>query len=127
MVTDSKKRSYNSPDRVERARATARAILRAAEGLFETEGYPAVTMKDIASSAGIASATLYLHFPSKAAIIEGLARAITDDPELSVKRVETEPSVAGQLRAGASILRRLNERSWLVAEILRARAGKDPG
>lgn len=125
MTLDGKKRGYNSPERLERAQATAREILRAAEALFEQEGYAAVTMKDIARAAGIAPATVYLHFAGKASIVEALARAVTDDPDLSVERVEGEPSVEEQLRLGASILRRVNERSWLVAEILRAQAGTD--
>src|SRR6187431_2062758 len=113
MQEQIKTRRYNSPERVERAHATAREILRAAEQLFASEGYASVTMKQIARAAGIAPATVYLHFAGKSSIVQALALAITDAPDLSVEQVETRNSVAQQMRLGVSILRRLNERSWL--------------
>jgi len=125
MQEQIKTRRYNSPERVERAHATAREILRAAEQLFASEGYASVTMKQIARAAGIAPATVYLHFARKSSIVQALALAITDAPDLSVEQVETRNSVAQQMRLGVSILRRLNERSWLVAEILRTYSGTD--
>lgn len=121
-----KPRRYNSPERVDRAQATGREILRAAERLFASDGYASVTMKDIAHEAGVAPATVYLHFARKGSIVQALARAITDDPDLSVEQVEGVASVREQIRLGVSILRRLNERSWVVAEILRMHAGADP-
>lgn len=125
MGTIDNKRPYNSPDRVEKAHATAREIVRAAERLFERRGYAAVTMKEIAQEAGVAPATVYLHFAGKASLVEAMAAAITADPDLSVEHVEGEMSVAQQLRRGAALLRRLNERSWLVVEIFRTHAGVD--
>lgn len=126
MAVEHKKRRYNSPERIERAQATRREILRVAEQLFASDGYASATMKDIADAAGIAPATVYLHFAGKGSIVQALARAITDDPNLSVEQVEREASVQEQLRLGVSILRRLNERSWVVAEILRMHSGADP-
>jgi len=46
-------------------------------------------------------------------------------PDLSVEQVEREPDPARQLRRGAAIIRRLNERSWLVADILRGAHATD--
>ncbi|OAI41824.1 hypothetical protein AYO38_03480 [bacterium SCGC AG-212-C10] len=126
MQQERKKRTYTSPDRVHGARATARAILAAAEVLFVREGYASVTMKQIASEAGVAPATVYLHFNGKGAIVRALAEAITDAPDLSVTRVEGEGSVEGQLRTAVSILQHLNERSWAVVEILRSHSGAEP-
>lgn len=125
MSEEGKKRNYNSRDRQEKARATAAEIVRAAERLFVREGYAAVTMKDIARAAGVAPATVYLHFGSKAKIVDALAMDITGAADLSVEQLEGEPATARQLRLGASILRRLNERSWLVVEIFRTHAGAD--
>ena len=125
MPEERKKRTYNSRDRLAKARATAAEIVRVAAALFERDGYAGVTMKDIARAAGIAPATVYLHFASKAKIVEALAMDVTGAPELSVEQVEGESAPARQLRLGASILRRLNERSWLVVEIFRAHAGAD--
>jgi len=40
-------------------------ILDVAEGLFQERGYTAVAMRDIAEAAGMRTASLYYHFPSK--------------------------------------------------------------
>jgi AcrR family transcriptional regulator len=50
------------------------AILAAAAGLFaERKDVEAVSVDDIAAAAGVAKATLYRHFPSKAAIVAAVA------------------------------------------------------
>ena len=121
------KRGYHSPERVERANATARAILRAAETLFEAHGFAAVTMKTIAEHTGVALATVYLHFDGKAAILSALADEISSDPNLSVERVESAEGAEEQLREGVRILSALNARSWLVADILRSYSSADAG
>lgn len=116
-------RSYVSPQRAEGANATRQRLLLAAETLFTERGYAATTMGAIAQAAGVSPATVYLHFPSKAAVVAGLASAITAAADLSVEHVEEEPDAETQLRIGAAIIRRLNERSWLVAEVLRGAQG----
>lgn len=120
------KRRYHSPERRERANATSRQIARAAEALFAARGYAAVAMKEIAAAAGVSPATLYLHFDGKAAIVAALSQAITDAPDLSVELVEGSDSADSAIRLGARIFRELNERSWLVAEILRSHGETDP-
>jgi len=121
-----KRRRYHSPDRAERANATANEVLRAAEVLFTRSGYAAVTMRQIAAAAGIAPATLYLHFESKAAIVAAMARAATEAPDLSVENVERAATAPEQARQAARIQRALNERAWLVAEILKSHAATEP-
>lgn len=60
-------------DRRERARAKKRqAILRAADGLIAEDGLAGVTMQRVAERLDCAVGTLYLYFPSKAALIAGL-------------------------------------------------------
>jgi AcrR family transcriptional regulator len=119
-------RRYHSPQRAEQAGATARHILRAAEQLFAERGFGAVTMKAIAQAAGVAQATVYLHFDGKAAIVSALADEVAQAPELSVEHVEAPAGGAQQLRRGAQIIGRLNARSWLLADILRSNSGTDP-
>jgi AcrR family transcriptional regulator len=46
------------------------AILTAASRLFSVRGYQAVGVDDIGAAAGITGATVYYHFPSKAAILD---------------------------------------------------------
>lgn len=120
-------RSYTSPQRTEGANATRQRLLAAAATLFAERGYAATTMGAIARAAGVSPATVYLHFPGKAAVVAAMADAITSAADLSVEHVEQEPDAVTQLRIGAAILRRLNERSWLVSEVLRGAQGGDQG
>lgn len=118
-------RSYNSPQREERAQATRRRILAAATELLATHGYPAVTMAEIARQAGVSLPTVYLYYAGKAAIVSALADEVTAASGLSVEHVEGEPDPVMQLRIGARIIRMLNERAWPVAGILRGARGSD--
>src|SRR5215217_1733833 len=119
------RRSYNSPQREEQANATRARIVAAAGELFAERGFAAVTMEGIARGAGVALATVYLYFPGKAAIVAAMAEEITAATDLSVEHVERESDPVRQLRIGAGIIRRLNERSWLVADVLRSAHGGD--
>lgn len=118
-------RAYHSPQRDEQVNATRRAILGAAEDLFAERGYVAITMGQIARQAGVSVATVYLYFPGKSAIVAAMANALTASPDLSVEQVEREADPIRQLQIGVHIIRQLNERSWLVADILRSAQGKD--
>jgi len=122
-------RDYHSPKRQQQASATRRRILAAAERLFAAQGYTAVTMDSIAREASISLATLYLHFAGRVAVVGALAEEIVAAPELSVEQVEqvdTNADSVEQVRVGAHIMRRVNERTWLVADLLRSQRGSDP-
>jgi AcrR family transcriptional regulator len=116
-------RSYNSPQREELANATRRRILGAAGELFAAKGFAATTMADVARAAGVSIATVYLHAPGKAAIIAALAEDVVGEADLSVEHVEAEGDPELQLRFAASTFRKLNERSWVIAEALRSASG----
>src|SRR5215204_4659062 len=118
-------RPYSSPQREERANATRLRILTTAEQLFSERGFAAVTMPRIAEHARVSLATVYLYFPGKAAIVGALADELVAAPDLSVEQVERETDPVRQLRRGAGVIRRLNERAWLVADILRGAHGTD--
>jgi TetR/AcrR family transcriptional regulator of autoinduction and epiphytic fitness len=63
-------RASNSPDRRDRKRLkTMEHLARTAAALFETQGYEAVTMEQIAAAADVAKGTLYNHFPVKEAVL----------------------------------------------------------
>jgi AcrR family transcriptional regulator len=51
--------------------ATRSRIVRAAVELFRTQGYDAVTMKDIARAAGVGDATVYSYFATKDRLLLG--------------------------------------------------------
>ncbi|WP_161987375.1 TetR/AcrR family transcriptional regulator [Prescottella subtropica] len=56
--------------RQERRRASTRArILAAADALFDERGYAETSIENISEAADVAVRTVYLHFPSKAAIL----------------------------------------------------------
>ena len=53
---------------------TREAILRAALELMSEHSYEATTVPEIASQAGVAAGTIYLHFPSKEAVVNAVYR-----------------------------------------------------
>ena len=118
-------RRYFSPQRNEQVNATRRHILHASQQLFGQDGFAAVTLPRIAEYAGVSLATIYLYFPGKAAIVGALAEEIVAAPDLSVEQVEHELDPVRQLQHGAAIVRHLNERSWVIAEILRGARATD--
>ena len=74
------KRRYHSPAREQAAEETKASIRRSARQLFVDQGYVPTTMKQIASGATVAERTLYLAYPTKAALLDDLiARAIRGD------------------------------------------------
>ncbi|HEX9038097.1 MAG TPA: helix-turn-helix domain-containing protein, partial [Ktedonobacterales bacterium] len=120
---------YHSPKRQRQAGATRRRILAAAVRLFAAQGYMTVTMEMIAREAKVALATVYLHFAGRAAMVGALAEEIAAAPELSVEQVEQvdeDAEPAEQVRIGARIMRLVNERTWLIAEILHSQQRNDP-
>jgi AcrR family transcriptional regulator len=119
------RRGYHSPKRRQQADATRQRILVAAERLFAERGFATVTMEAIARAAHVSLATLYLHFSGRTAIVGTLAEALVAAPELSVEQVEREADPVKQLQIGAHVLRLLNERSWIVTDILRSQRGND--
>lgn len=119
------RRRYNSPKREGQANATRQLILDSAEELFAARGFAAVTMETIARQAGVSVATVYVYFAGKSAIVAALADEIVVAADLSVEQLERERDPIRQLQIGAGIIRRLNERSWLVADILRSAHGRD--
>ena len=56
-----------------RSRAKRSAISRAALTVFRRDGFARASMEEIAGMAEVSTATLYRHFPSKAALFEAVA------------------------------------------------------
>jgi AcrR family transcriptional regulator len=115
-----RRRRYNSAQRAVQANATRSQILATAEALFAARGFATVTMESIAREAGVSLATVYVHFGGKSAIVAALAEQVVAARDLSVEQVEQEVDPVCQVRIGARIMRQLNQRSWLVADILRS-------
>jgi AcrR family transcriptional regulator len=81
------RRPYHSERRRQQAAATRRAVLDAAQRLFERRGYAATTMDAIAAEAGVALKTVYVAFETKS----GLLRAVWD---LALKGDDADAPVA---------------------------------
>lgn len=82
---DVKRKPYASPVRAAAARERRRRIRAAAGELFTRDGYAATTMKSIAVKAAVSERTVYLAFPTKAALLAECIRAAVrgDDEETS--------------------------------------------
>lgn len=80
------RRPYHSPRRAQQALATRRRIRAAAERLFLSHGYTATSINMIASAAGVALRTVFLAFPSKAAILTEVIQVAVrgDDDQVPV-------------------------------------------
>ncbi|MDH6109686.1 AcrR family transcriptional regulator [Kitasatospora sp. MAP12-15] len=87
----------------ERPEAARRLLLAAVES-FATRGFHATTTRDIATAAGMSPAALYIHYPSKAALLAEISRqghaatlalveeaaAHSDDPLCRMRRLVEE-------------------------------------
>src|SRR3954451_22531657 len=100
---------------------TRRRIVDAAVAAFAERGYHATTTRDIALAAGLSPAGLYVHYPSKAAVLAQvsrtgheatleLVRAVLEDPR--------DPSSADRLRAVVETFASWHARPHLVARVV---------
>jgi AcrR family transcriptional regulator len=83
-------RRYQSPLREEAARHTRRRIREAAAALFVEQGFVATTMKQVAAAATVAERTVYLAYPTKAALFREVVGVAIVGDELPVPVVERE-------------------------------------
>jgi AcrR family transcriptional regulator len=128
------KRQYHSPRRHEQAAATRRAILDAAQQLFERDGYAATTMDAIATEAGVALKTVYVVFATKSGLLRGLWDLLLkgDERDAGVadrswyRAVLEESDPQRQLRLNAHNARVVKERIGALLEVIRDAAPGDP-
>ncbi len=81
-----------TPTRRERRRLEIRErILEAAFEIFETQGYDATTVNEIAERADIAYGTFFNHFPAKLDLLRALADRALEDLFERVEEVRKEP------------------------------------
>lgn len=93
--------TYQSPLRAEQKLATRQKILDAAGRLMEDRELEQLSFSTIAAEAGVKERTVYRHFPSKTALIEGLCAWYQQrirygdfartEPELIAKPLQTFP------------------------------------
>ncbi|HSR92114.1 MAG TPA: helix-turn-helix domain-containing protein [Gemmatimonadales bacterium] len=119
-------RRYSSPERQDQRNRTQLAILKAAEEVFRERGYGAATMQAVADSAGVSLPTVYLYFGTKPALVRSLADLVASSADLSVGHALAETEPVRMLEVGAGLLRRLHQRSEMLADVLRTGARTDP-
>jgi len=80
------KRSYDASGRREQARARRLAVVVAARGLFERDGFRLTTLAAIADTAGVSVESVYKNFGSKAAVVKAVFDLVIagDDEEVPV-------------------------------------------
>ena len=75
-------------------------ILKAASAVFAQKGFHAATIRDVASAAGVADGTIYLHFQNKGALLLGLVAQMTAEVHAGIDPAPLSGLDArGQLRA----------------------------
>lgn len=127
------RRRYHSPRRAGQAAATRRAILEAAQRLFERRGYAATTMAEIAREAGVALKTVYLAFETKSGVLRALWHVLLrgDEGDAPVgertwyREVLDERDPRRQLQLNARNSRRVKQRAAALMEVIRNAAPAD--
>lgn len=127
------RRAYASPRRQEQARATRRAILKAARVLFIERGYVATTVQAVASRARVSAATVYATFTNKRSLLSALvdvAIAGDDEPRSILDRawvqeMRDEPDRQRRIQILARHGRLILERRTPIDEVVRTAAAAD--
>ncbi len=128
-----KPRRYDSTLRREQARETRRRILRAAQELFERDGYGATSMAAVATAAGVSLKTVYLAFETKSGLLRALWHLLLrgDDDTVPVgeqswyREVLAEPDPERQLRLNMRNSMQVKRRAGAILEVIRSAASAD--
>jgi AcrR family transcriptional regulator len=127
------RRPYDSRLRREQAAETRRKILRAAQELFERDGYAATSMAAIASAAGVSLKTVYLAFETKSGLLRALWHLLLRGEQDSIpvgdqhwyRAVLEEPDPERQLRLNMHNSRLVKVRAGAVLDVIRSAASAD--
>lgn len=134
MVSEVKRRRYESTVRQEQAAQTRARIVAAAGVLFEESGYARTSIRQIAEAAEVAVDTVYAVFGSKprvlTAVIDERLRGghgvgnVMERPELLT--VRDEPDQRRQIELLGNAMSRIVEQVGPVFEMMRAAAAVEP-
>ena len=113
--------------RQQQAAETRRQIVRAARRLFVDSGYAGTTVESIAAEAGVALATVYKAFGTKAAIARELNQLIDDEAGTASfrQRIASETSPAGLIRLSVALNRSLHDHCGDIIAAARSAAAVD--
>ena len=127
------RRRYHSPLRVEQAASTRRAILEAAQRLFEQRGYSATSIAAIAAEASVSLKTVYVTFETKSGLLRALWHLLLRGDEEPVpvgerpwfRAVLDEPDAERQLRLNVRNAKLVRARVGPLLEVVRRAAATD--
>jgi AcrR family transcriptional regulator len=95
-----------------------------------TKGFEGLRFQEVAEEAGINNATLYYHFPTKEALIQGVVSRLTGELKLTRARpMDTPASARDELRfefEGVRELLRAQPKLFVILTELALRALRDP-
>jgi AcrR family transcriptional regulator len=113
-----------------RAEARPEEILDAALAEFTERGFEAARMEDIAKTAGISKAAIYLYFPSKTALLEALIEAKIGPLARQVQALamagHADPLMALRMLATAAAHRIGDARVFAVPRLVIGLSGRFP-
>jgi AcrR family transcriptional regulator len=120
-------RSYDASGRRAQARARRRAVVAAAQELFEKNGFRATTISAVAQLAGVSAESIYKGFGSKAALAKAVFDVVIagDDEEIPIAEraeiaaVRAERDVRRKIALYVDGLSRRMERSSSVQILIR--------
>jgi AcrR family transcriptional regulator len=113
--------------RQRQAAETKRQIVRAARRLFVASGYAGTTVEQIAAEAGVAVATVYKAFGTKAAIARDLNDLIDEEAGTAglTRQIEAETEPARLIGLAVAQLRAQHERCGDIIAAIRSGAAVD--
>lgn len=110
------KRRYDASGRRAAAAVTRERICAAAETLFLRDGYARTSIRAVAREAGVAEATVYLAFATKAALLDAaIVRATRDNEGEPLSAVLEAPPAQMLARLAASHAATLRRAAGLIA------------
>jgi AcrR family transcriptional regulator len=100
-----------------RSRRTCEALLSAARGLIEEQGYGALTMAAVAERAGVSRRAVYLHFSSRGELLSALLLHLGETEDLgdSLQRVWDASDAEAAVREWVRHLARAHPRIMPIA------------
>jgi AcrR family transcriptional regulator len=88
-----------------RTRPTSKAILDAAEKLFAQQSYAETSLRQLMSAAGVSTTAFYARFPTKDAVLEGLAnRFLLKLTQSAMERLSESRTLEEGFSVGAEVL-----------------------
>jgi AcrR family transcriptional regulator len=111
-----------------RSRRTRAALLTAARAILEEEGFEALTITAVADRANVTRRTVYMHFPSRGALVAEMFDHVADVEGLaeSLEQVWASPDAVSALDAWAEHLARYHPRLLAVDRAVQRTWRQDP-